>query len=82
MLRGRATERLRGAQNPKQDAISESRPGVHVLLYLLRDLCSALHGSLDGRVVWRRVDACICMTKSLCCPPETLTTLLIGYTPL
>ena len=22
------------------------------------------------------------MAKSLCCPPETITTLLIGYTPI
>ena len=38
-----------------------------------------LHGSLDGRGVWRRKDACIYMAESLCCPPETITTLLIGY---
>ena len=25
---------------------------------------------------------CICMTKSLHCSPETITTLLIGYTPI
>ena len=25
---------------------------------------------------------CICMTKSLHCPPETTATLLIGYTPI
>ena len=24
----------------------------------------------------------ICMAESLCCPPETITTLLISYTPL
>ena len=24
----------------------------------------------------------ICMAESLCCPPETITTLLIGYTPI
>ena len=23
-----------------------------------------------------------CMAEFLCCPPETLTTLLIGYTPI
>ena len=27
-----------------------------------------------------RVDTCICMAESLCCPPETMTMLLIGYT--
>ena len=28
------------------------------------------------------MDTCICMTESLCCPPETITTLSIGHTPL
>ena len=33
--------------------------------------------------VWGRMDTCsICMAESLCCPPETITTLLIGYTPV
>ena len=27
------------------------------------------------------MDTCICMAESLCCPPETITTLLISYTP-
>ena len=35
--------------------------------------------NLDGRGVWGRVDTCICMTEFLCCPPETITTLLISY---
>ena len=35
-------------------------------------------GSLDGRGVWGRMDTCIWMAQSLCCPPEALTTLLIG----
>ena len=26
------------------------------------------------------MDTCICMAKSLCCPAETITTLLVGYT--
>ena len=26
-----------------------------------------------------RMDTCICMAKSLCCPPGTITTLLTGY---
>ena len=41
-------------------------------------LCS----SLDGRGVWERMDTCICLAESLCCPPETVTTLLIGYIPI
>ena len=38
-----------------------------------------LRHSLDGRGVWGRMDARICMAESLCCPPETILTLLIGY---
>ena len=41
-----------------------------------------LHGSLDGRGVWGRMDTCICMAESLHWPPEAITTLLIGYTPI
>ena len=39
-------------------------------------------GSLDGRGVWGRMDTCICRAESLHCSPETITTLLIGYTPI
>ena len=28
-----------------------------------------------------RMDPCICMAESLCSPPETITALLIRYTP-
>ena len=38
-----------------------------------------LHGSLDGRRVWGRMDTCVCMAESLCCSPETVTALLISY---
>ena len=47
-----------------------------------RELCSVLCGSLDEKGAWGRMDTCICVAKSLCCPPETITTLLIGYTPI
>ena len=46
------------------------------------ELCSTLCGSLDGRAVWERMDTCVCMAESLCCPPETIRILLIGYTPV
>ena len=42
------------------------------------ELCSVLHGSLEGMGVWGRMDTRICMVESLCCSPETITTLLIG----
>ena len=41
-------------------------------------LSSVLSGSLDGRGVWGGVDACQCMTKPLCCPPETVITLSVA----
>ena len=47
-----------------------------------RELCLMLYGSLDGRGVCERMDICICMAESLCCPVETITTLLVGYTPI
>ena len=28
------------------------------------------------------MDPCIWMAKSICCPPETIITLLISYTPI
>jgi len=34
-----------------------------------------------GRGVGGRMDICLCMTESLHCSPETITTLLNGYTP-
>ena len=33
-------------------------------------------------VCGRGVDTCIRMAKPLCCSPESITTLLIGYTPI
>ena len=66
--------------------------GMHTLLYLKwitdKDLlystgnCPMLCVSLEGREVWGRMDTCICLAESLCCPPEAITTLLIGYTPI
>ena len=41
-----------------------------------------LRGSLNGRGPWGRMDTCICMAESLPCSPETITTLLISYTPI
>ena len=47
-----------------------------------RELCSMLYGSLDARGTWERMDTCICMAESLLCSPETITVLLISYTPI
>ena len=43
------------------------------------ELCSVLCGNLDGR---GRMEACIRMAESLHCSHETLTTLVIGYSPI
>ena len=57
----------------------ESQQGPTVLH---RELCSMLRGCLDGRGVWGRTDTCIWTAEALCYPPETITTLLTGYTPI
>ena len=36
--------------------------------------------SLDGRDVWGRWETCLCMIKSLYCPPEMILILLTGST--
>ena len=40
-----------------------------------REPCSMLHGSLDGRGVWGRMDTCICVVEFLPCCPEIITAL-------
>ena len=44
-----------------------------------QELCSIQCGSLDGRVIWGRMDTCICVAESLCCPLETITTLFFHW---
>ena len=43
---------------------------------------SAAYGSLDGSRVWGRMGIYIYKAESLCCLPETIITLLIGYTTI
>ena len=44
----------------------------------IAELCSVLCDSLDGRGICGRMDTYICMAKSLCYSPETITTLLMN----
>ena len=46
------------------------------------ELCSMLCASLEGKVVWGRMDTCVCLAQSLRRSPENTTTLLVGYTPI
>ena len=41
-----------------------------------------LCGSLDEGGIWERMDTYIFMAEIICCPPETITKLLTGYTPI
>ena len=41
-----------------------------------------LCGNMDGRGLRGKMVTCVCMAKSCCCLPETITTLLIGYTAI
>ena len=43
------------------------------------ELCSMLCGSLDGRGVWGRMDACIYAAESIPCLPETVTSLSVNW---
>ena len=47
-----------------------------------RALCSKSCGSLDGRGVWGRMDTCTCVAEPLHCSPETITSLLMNYSPM
>ena len=65
---------------------------VYILLYLKwvinKDLqYSAGNSAQCYGAAWMgggrgAMDTCVCMAESLCCPPETITTLLISYTPI
>ena len=71
--------------------IREFGINIHTLLYLKwitnkeqvqhRELCSMVHGSLDGRGVWGEWMTCTYKAESLHCAPKTITTLLIDYSP-
>ena len=69
-----------------EQIVREFGMDMNTLLYLKwiasRDLLnstgnSVLCGSLEGRGIWGRMDAGICVAKSLPCPPEAIATLLI-----
>ena len=47
-----------------------------------RERCSVTCGSLRGRGVRGRMATCLCVAESFHCSPETVTSLLIGYTPV
>ena len=54
--------------------------GSHRVRHNWSDLAAAVWSI--GRGTWGSIDTCICMAESLCCLPETITILLIGYTPI
>ena len=74
----------------REGTIRESGMDTYTLLYLkcitnkgLR--CSTgksahLRGSLVEKAVWGRMGTCICMAEALCCSPETIPTVFLGYT--
>ena len=45
------------------------------------ELCSMLCGSPDEKLIYGRMDTCVCKVL-LHCSPETVITLFIGYTPI
>ena len=76
---------LPGEKDGGDRIVREFWMDMYTLLYLKwianEDLLYSpgmLWGSLDGKGVWGRMDTCIHVAGSLCCSPETITTLLIG----
>ena len=47
-----------------------------------KEFNSILYSNLNGKGFEKKRDACICIIKSLCCTLETITILLINYTPI
>ena len=60
--------------------------------HTIYELCDLLHSTWNSTQCYmpawirqgfrKRMDTYICMAESLCCSPETTTTLLIGYIPI
>ena len=83
---------LPGRRMGRRDSEGVGDEHVHTVIFKMdnqqgpavqcRGLCSKLCGSLDERRVWGSTDTCICLAESLRCPPETITKLLTGYTPI
>ena len=80
---------LLGGKGWEEGIVRELGMDMSTLVYLngpTRSYCRAqgtllsMMCSLDGRGARGTVATWICMAESLCCPPETITTVLIGYT--
>ena len=62
---------------------NRSLANVHVICHFLYSCLNFSSSKVmplrpDGRGAWGRMDTCISMVESLCWPPETIPTLLIG----
>ena len=70
-------------ENGREGIIRESGMDMYTLLYLKwitnKDLLFNTWNSVQWERRLGRMDTC--MAESLCCLPETIITLLIGYTP-
>ena len=53
-----------------------------VLLYSTGNSAQRYVAAWMGGWGWERMDTYICVAESLYCPPGTITTLLIDYTPI
>ena len=49
------------------------------LLYNTGNLCSILCNGLNGKMIWKIIETCECITESLCCTLEPNTILLVDY---
>ena len=76
----------------RQGIVREFGMDVYTLLYLkwvtskvlLCSTCSSAQCCVAAQMggVWGRMDTGLCIAESLCCPLETVTTLLISCIPI
>ena len=52
------------------------------LLYSTGNSAESYVAAWMGGEIGGRIGTCVCMAESLCCSPETITTLLISYIPI
>ena len=52
------------------------------ILLLISEVMDYVDLNTPSEGVWGEMDTCICIAESLCCPPENITAMLIGHTPM
>ena len=74
-------QHYKGAMMQRHKWCSEGHKGIRQMCFLAQDFKAFKKDSnVSSSEDKQPKDTCICMTESLCSPPETIMTLLIDYT--